>query len=136
MTDRSQNGGLLHHVMSDMPPWIKAIVSLLLVFPIVLAVSGMLLNINVGAILEEVVALSMEKQRGAMNEALDVRFTQLQDQLLAASAKTEVQFLAVQELLTEHAELLHDHSSRIEALERRVMLASERPPLPILQGDR
>lgn len=59
--DKSKHG-LVQTFMEDLHPISKTILSVLLIIPLTLTISGLLLNINVGSIIERYIDLSLKKQ--------------------------------------------------------------------------
>ena len=85
--------GMIHQLMADMPSPLRFILMLLLLLPLALAISGILLNVNVGKLIEEAIDNQTQQQRQmdqemdanlreAMYGAMDRRFDKLRIELL------------------------------------------------------
>lgn len=70
----SSNKGFVTSFFDGMPPWQKTIVSLLCLLPLSLAISGMMLNVNVGANINKYLDIKFEMmasaQEGSMGEVM------------------------------------------------------------------
>lgn len=64
MADRNDAPmGVIQMILSGMPAWQKSILTLFMIAPLVLALSGMILQVNVGAIIQAIVSEQLTKSR-------------------------------------------------------------------------
>ena len=68
---QNSNQGFVAEFFGSMPSWIKGIVFLLCAVPVALAISGTLLQVNVGSKLDAYFELQLEKQRQGTEAAAD-----------------------------------------------------------------
>lgn len=72
MPDRNnQNQGIVQGYMQSLPPWAKSLVALLTIPPLALAITGMLLNVNIGAQLDKYMDLYFAQQLKATENSAD-----------------------------------------------------------------
>lgn len=75
--------GLIHLILDGMHPAIKALVFGMLAIPLVLAVSGMMLQLNVGKLIEQAIADQSNYQLQAQREEGDRVITAIQSSINA-----------------------------------------------------
>lgn len=97
MSDNQNSQGAIQGYLASLPNWAKSMVALLTVPPLALAITGMLLNINVGAQLDKYMELYFTQQMKATEDsadriivAVDARIDQINDKIehLANSIST------------------------------------------------
>src|SRR5690606_34105142 len=66
-----QNQGVVQGYLQSLPSWAKSIVALLTVPPLALAITGMLLNVNVGSQLDKYMDLYFAQQMKATENSAD-----------------------------------------------------------------
>lgn len=83
-----QNPGVVMGIFEGMPGWAKAIVFALISVPVAVAISGMILNVNVGSYLDKYMEVQLERQRNQTEAAadriiaaFDERLTAIEEQL-------------------------------------------------------
>lgn len=108
MTDeekREDTRSLVTQLISDMPPLAKTVLMWFLMFPIAIAISGMLLQVNVGAIIQGTLLETRENTVGIVGDMLTDRFVAIDARL--AQIETSVAQRDLQ---------LADHAKALEAL--------------------
>lgn len=83
------NKGLIHLILDGMPAWIRAIVFSILAFPLIVATSGMILQVNVGATIERVIDAQFEKQGIEQIEAQRAQLESMLQPLIASINKLD-----------------------------------------------
>lgn len=96
MNDQPQNPPGLMGFFQSMPNWSKSIVFALTVVPVSIAISGMILNVNVGSYLDKYMEIQIERQRQATEAAADRiissfvdRLDDLEQRLVATAGSAE-----------------------------------------------
>src|SRR5690606_25839745 len=79
--------GVINVLLHDMPPWQKSILTFFLIVPIALALSGLILQVNVGSIIQAIIneqlAQNREQTVGSITESLNRSTSSLSDQIAA-----------------------------------------------------
>lgn len=87
-----QHHGFMAAFFSDMPAWARAMVFGLCAIPVAVAISGLILNVNVGTYLDTYMEIQLEQMRNvsqqsteeiivAINAAVDARFVEIERQI-------------------------------------------------------
>jgi uncharacterized protein YlxW (UPF0749 family) len=108
MSDDSPNrAGMLKELFGALPPLARTILMWMLLFPIAVAISGMLLQVNVGALIQD----SLKQSRG---QTVDVVSEMLRERL----AKLDKQIDDIQESIQGQALKYADLDKRLTLVER------------------
>lgn len=112
MADDQQNPGVMGF-FNSMPGWARSVVFVLTVVPISVAISGMLLNVNVGSYLDSYMEIQLERQRQATEAAADRIISAFDERLIAIEASLE----EAAKRDTELADHVEEVDKRVSALE-------------------
>lgn len=96
-------GGDVGGFFATMPSWAKGIVFALTIIPMSVAISGQILGVQVGTLLERYMDIQFEEMRGIQKEAID-RFT-------AAVGDHDARLTAVEKRLEETNVVVGEHQT-------------------------
>lgn len=115
-----KQSGLVLSLLNDMPGWAKGMVFAFLTLPISLAISGMLLNVNVGANIDKYLEIVLARQAEATDASadriisvVDERMVDLYTRLEDVTRKTDEMVSVISKVDTD----LRDIRSRVVAIE-------------------
>lgn len=117
---KPNNNGIVFSLLNDMPGWSKGVVFAFLTLPISLAISGMLLNVNVGANIDKYLEIVLARQAEATDASadriiavVDERMVDLYTRLEDVTRKTDEMVAVIGKVDTD----LRDIRGRVVALE-------------------
>ena len=113
--------GVIELLLHDMPAWQKSILSLFLIVPIALALSGLILQVNVGSIIQALVSEQLAQNReqtvGTITNSLQQSTTSLSEQIAAVQREALTSSNRLDRLDERTNEMLNVSISRIDKLE-------------------
>lgn len=77
MAEESQQRGLIGQLMDDLPPSLRFILLLSLLIPLNLAITGLLLNVNVGKLIEEALDRQNKTQKVMIEDHGELLLSQI-----------------------------------------------------------
>ena len=118
------NQGFVAEFFGSMPSWIKGIVFLLCAVPVALAISGTLLQVNVGSKLDAYFELQLEKHRQGTDAAaariiaaFDARIKAIEGNLADAVQEASERDTVLGHRVTELEAKVQDVVSKVERLD-------------------
>lgn len=113
--------GVIELLLHDMPAWQKSILSLFLIVPIALALSGLILQVNVGSIIQALVSEQLAQNReqtvGTITNSLQQSTASLSEQIAAVQREASTSSNRLDRLEERTNEVLNVSISRIDKLE-------------------
>lgn len=121
--DGNKELGVIQLLLHDMPAWQKSILSFFLIVPIALALSGLILQINVGAIIQalinEQLAQNREQTVGRIRDSLQESTATITEQSAAMQREAAIASGRLDRLEERTNDHLSIAAARIEKLELR-----------------
>lgn len=116
----SERKGIIHMVLDGMNPTVKAIVFSLLAFPVFLALSGKIVDINVGAIITSELERSREKTVSSVRHSIDSRVDELSKTISDYQISTMREISELKVSVDKALEGVDTAKTRIDDIERRL----------------
>ena len=116
MSDQNNNQGFVSDFFGSMPSWIKGIVFLLCAVPVALAISGTLLQVNVGSKIDKYFEVQMARQASATDAAADRIIEAFDDRLAGIESSVDEMRVALEDAAVRD----HALNRRVDALEERI----------------
>jgi len=114
---------VINVILHDMPPWQKSILTFFLIVPIALALSGLILQVNVGSIIQALVneqlAQNREQTVGSITETLNKSTSSLSDQIAAVQTDSTKSVNRLDRLEERTNDFLGVFTSRLDRVEQR-----------------
>lgn len=102
--------GFASSFFHDMPPWARAIVFGLTAIPVAVAVSGMILNVNVGSYLDTYMEIQLERQRTETEQVADKIIT-------AIGSRISIVEKRIEQIVIEAAQADMELAKRLQIVE-------------------
>lgn len=122
------HGFSLAGLLATVPPWSRAIIFAVITIPVSVAISGLVLNVNLGSYLDQYIVILLERQKVAANDAADrviARFDQRLTDIEETIEKTRQADLQEERWFAWMSGRSDKMEARLEALE---MLSCKTPP--------
>lgn len=122
------HGFNLAGLLSAVPPWSRAIIFAIITIPVSVAISGVVLNVNLGTYLDQYLAILLERQKENTDDAADrviARFDQRLTDIEVAVEKTRHAGIQKEKWFSWLSGRADNMEARVEALE---MMACKTPP--------
>jgi hypothetical protein len=114
---------VIQMVLHDMPPWQKSILTFFLIVPIALALSGLILQVNVGSIIQAVINEQLSQNReqtvGSITSTLNQSTASLSEQISVLQRETISGGARLDRLEERTRDILALFTSRIEKIEQK-----------------
>jgi PBP1b-binding outer membrane lipoprotein LpoB len=121
--DDEKQMGMVQMLLHDMPPWQKSILSFFMIVPLALALSGLVLQVNVGSIIQalinEQLTRSREQTVGTITTSLNESTASLSEQISGLQQEALATSNRLDRLEERTNDMVTLSVSRIDKLETR-----------------